>query len=141
MSTFTCQPTASPPPGSSIRQSSRDGARRRSKSGPSTLALTAAGATTEMESTRADPSSARASPSPRSVAESGAPCDSSEMAELVRVSHDAHGLDPAFDDIHRENAPDPDLGLLLGCGPSRSGAGGVAGVLHERGELLRVDVA
>ena len=37
-------------------------------SGPSTLARIAAGSTTEMESTRADPSSASASPSPRSVA-------------------------------------------------------------------------
>jgi hypothetical protein len=37
-------------------------------SGPSTLALIAAGSTTEMESTRADPSSSRAPPSPRSVA-------------------------------------------------------------------------
>jgi hypothetical protein len=26
------------------------------------------------------------------------------MAELVRVAHDAHGLNPAFDDIHREHA-------------------------------------
>ena len=37
-------------------------------SGPSTLALIAAGSTTEMDSTRADPSSASASPSARSVA-------------------------------------------------------------------------
>ena len=37
-------------------------------SGPSTLARIAAGSTTEIESTRADPSSASASPSPRSVA-------------------------------------------------------------------------
>ena len=36
-------------------------------SGPSTLARIAAGSVTEIESTRADPSSARASPSPRSV--------------------------------------------------------------------------
>jgi hypothetical protein len=62
------------------------------------------------------------------------------MAEPVRVAHDAHGLDPAFDDIHREYAPDPDLSLLLGNGPSRSAAGGVSGALHKRGELLRVDV-
>ena len=62
------------------------------------------------------------------------------MAELVRIAHDAHGLDPALDDIHREHAPDPDLSLLLGNGPSRSAAGGVSGALHARGELLRVDV-
>jgi hypothetical protein len=63
------------------------------------------------------------------------------MAELVRVAHDAHGLDAAFDDIHREHAPDPELSLLLGHGPSRSVAGGVSDALHVRGELLGVDVA
>jgi hypothetical protein len=63
------------------------------------------------------------------------------MAELVRIAHDAHGLDPALDDIHREHAQDPDLSLLLRNGPNRSAAGGVSGALHERGELLRVEVA
>ena len=63
------------------------------------------------------------------------------MTELVRVAHDAHGLDAAFDDIHREHAPDPDLSLLLRNRPSRSRAAGVSGVLHERVELLRIDVA
>ena len=62
------------------------------------------------------------------------------MAELVRVAHDAHGLDPALDDIHREHAPDADLGLRLGNGPSRWVAGGLPRALHERGELLGVDV-
>ena len=35
------------------------------------------------------------------------------MAELVRVAHDAHGLDPAADDVHREHAPDPELAALV----------------------------
>src|SRR5919197_1317401 len=61
------------------------------------------------------------------------------MAELVRVAHDAHGLDPAVDDIHSEHAPDLDLSLRLGNGPSRSVAG-LSGAVYERGELLRVDV-
>jgi hypothetical protein len=58
------------------------------------------------------------------------------MAELVRVAHDAHGLDPAADDIHREHAPDPGLSLLLRRGPGRAVAGGVSGAIHEGGELI-----
>src|SRR3954451_16677446 len=62
------------------------------------------------------------------------------MAELVGVAHDAHGLDAAVDDIHGEHAPDLEHPRLIGRGSTRP-AGGVAGLLHERGELLRVDVA
>lgn len=62
------------------------------------------------------------------------------MAELVRIAHDAYSLDPALDDIHREHAQHPDLGLSLANSPSRA-AGSVSGALHERGELLCVDIA
>src|SRR3954449_10841565 len=57
------------------------------------------------------------------------------MAELVRVAHDAHGLDPAVDDIHREDAPDVDGGLLVASVVTRSTAG-VSAALHKLGELL-----
>src|SRR4051812_10761480 len=61
------------------------------------------------------------------------------MAELVRVADDAHGLDPALDDVDREHAPDAELSVLLP--DSRLAAGGVSSVLRERGELLRAGVA
>src|SRR5215211_8476139 len=50
------------------------------------------------------------------------------MAELVRVAHDAHGLDPAVDDVHREHAPDPG---------SRSAAGNRDESLGRRRQLAR----
>jgi hypothetical protein len=62
------------------------------------------------------------------------------VAELVRVAHDAHGLDPALHDIHREYAPDADIRLLLGHGASRLAAGNLSGAPHERGELSRAEV-
>src|SRR5689334_8188282 len=62
------------------------------------------------------------------------------MAELVRVAHDAHGLDAAIDDVDREHAPDMELLWPLRRRLRRS-AGGVAGLLDEGGELLGVDIA
>src|SRR4051794_10502440 len=58
------------------------------------------------------------------------------MPELVRVADDAHGLDAAVDDVDREHAPDLDLSLRRSCATA-----GVRGVLPERGELARIDVA
>jgi hypothetical protein len=62
------------------------------------------------------------------------------MAELVRIAHDAHGLDPAFDDIYREHAPHLELGILLGSGRDGVAAGGFSRLLYEGGEPLRVDI-
>src|SRR3954452_20659064 len=62
------------------------------------------------------------------------------MAELVRVAHDAHGLDPAVDDIHREDAAYVDGGLLVASVVTRSTAG-VSAALHKLRELLGLDRA
>jgi Sigma-70 region 2 len=71
----------------------------------------------------------------------GRPVTTQRWSSCVRVEHDAHGLDPALDDIHREHAPDPDISPLRGHGPSRVATGRVSGVLREGGELLCVGLA
>src|SRR3954451_6377581 len=62
------------------------------------------------------------------------------MGELVRVAHDAHGLDPAVDDVHREDAPDVDGRLRVGTRLDRPAAG-VAAAPHELGGLGGLHVA
>src|SRR5512144_163477 len=59
------------------------------------------------------------------------------MGELVRVAHDAHGLDPAVDDVHREDVPDPERALVPGRGPDAADTVGELSA-HDRGEALRV---
>jgi hypothetical protein len=63
------------------------------------------------------------------------------VAQLVRIPHDAHGLDPAFDDVHCEDVSHPGLDLVLSIEPGGAvSAGAVQGTDHQRGELLRVKV-
>src|SRR5512133_4174282 len=60
------------------------------------------------------------------------------MGELVRVADDAHGLDPAVDDVHGEDVPDAKWAVVVpALGPNASSAVGEL-LAHERREALRV---